>query len=905
MPNSFSGDPVISVIVPVYNKENSLPRCFDSLRVQRGRAPFEIILVDDGSTDGSQKVCAAFAATNPNVKLISQSNGGVSRARNTGINAARGKFLLFLDADDAISPHTVTALAQCIERFGDEVDVISYPIVYIAANGRKSRHKREKWFVQDGVYSLEDYPYIAQTTMNVCVRNRATNKIFFSDDIHLGEDQKFVTENLCRTGKIGFCSQAEYYYTRDGAGASSRRNNPLFAYEDMLALFTFLCDVAENNSGLASYAYQTILYNIDWRIKSDMLFPFYAKGENYKKEEDRLGEIVRSIPVWEVANSPYLNDHHKGFLLRYFDMLERKPDIYFWNPDNPVFSRIDDDDVNPTGKTCILLDDVVPWLVSDPYLLLTKCMERSDGLHLEGRIISPVFPFISKPTVTCDFGNGSSRSVSLLKSSYSYSGAKIITTTCWTIRMVVPSNGDIKLSFRLETEVGSIPSISIRLKRGMGRFNARRERQRLFYPDRVFYIEGTSIVYRRKTLLDSAYATLFGFKRHPLMFARRTLLRGFKWMMRGIQIWVYSDLPSSQLEGNSFAQFVHDLSMEDGVSRYYVTEDPSALISRHPELSGAVLKKGSKAHFFRAATASVLLASYLERYTYLPYRKSVYSGFADLAGNQWTVYLQHGVLHAHLPWYYSYDRIAFDKEVVSTQFEIDNLTDNYCFPVEDLITSGMPRMDQLARGGEKPRKILYAPSWRNYLVDGNGRKRIAVDDRLLGSSFYKGLTALLGDSRLHELLERYDYTLDVKLHPNFACYNHLLSFDYDRVHTLETNINENDYAAVITDFSSYVFDFVYAGCKVMYFMPDRVEFDAGLNQYRELDLPLEDAFGPYTETVDEAVSALERLLAFMDGANDEELVAFQKKSKSFFLHTDGNNAQRLYEELSELVKRGC
>lgn len=898
-----SANPIISVIVPVFNKEASLPLCLDSLQAQRGRVPFEILLVDDGSSDKSRDICEAFVATNPNAKLISQQNGGVSRARNTGIAAAKGKFLLFLDADDTLAPRSIKALASCIERFGDEVDVISYRIAYIDQNGRVSRHMREKWMTRDGVYPLKEYPFVAQTTMNICVRNRGNENIFFSPDIHLGEDQKYVTESLCRTGKLGYCSGAEYRYTRDGTGASSRRNNPLFAYEDMIALFSFLRSVAESYPDLSSYAYQVILYNIDWRIRGDKLLPFYAKGDAYKRQEDRLAEIVRSIPAREVVDSPYLNEHHKGFLLRHFDMLSKSPEIHFWDATDPIFDSVDEED-RSSGKTCLLLNDCVPWFVTGPYFLLTKCMERSDGLHLEGRFISPVFPFVSKPVVTCQFEDGSVISVPLLESSFSYNRARFVTTQCWTARMVIPSRADVCFSFHLETEAGSVSHVPIRLKKGMDRFNARRERRHLFFPSRVFYFEGNYCSYRKKTPLDSVYAFLFGFRRHPLMFVRRILLKSFQSSQRGNEIWVYSDLPTSQLEGNAFAQFKHDLSMEDGVSRYYVSDDPGSLVSRHPELKGFVLKKGSRAHFLRILSASVILASYLERYTYLPVKKGIYSGLADLVGNQWTIYLQHGVLHAHLPWYYSYDRIAFDKEVVSTQFEIDNLTKNYCFPSAGLITSGMPRLDNLARDGKKPRRILYVPSWRNYLVDGDGQKRLAVDERLLASSFYKGLSSFLKDQRLHDLLEQSDYQLDVKMHPNFSCYSHLLSFDYDRVHVLDTNIDENNYAIVITDFSSYVFDFVYAGCSVMYFMPDRIEFDAGLNQYRELDLPLEEAFGPYTETVDDAIAVLGRLVAFIDGNKDEELAAFQKRSSSFFLHVDGKNSQRLYKELRELVDRG-
>ena len=114
---------------------------------------------------------------------------------------------------------------------------------------------------------------------------------------------------------------------------------------------------------------------------------------------------------------------------------------------------------------------------------------------------------------------------------------------------------------------------------------------------------------------------------------------------------------------------------------------------------------------------------------------------------------------------------------------------------------------------------------------------------------------------------------------------------------IDSSVDENDYSVLITDFSSYVFDFVYADCNIMYFMPDRTEFDAGLNQYRLLDLPLEDAFGPYSSSADEAVSCLKRILAYRSGEADEQLDAYRERGKSFFLHHDHDNSQRLYDAL--------
>ncbi len=93
--------PVISVIVPVFNRSHCLGRCVDSILEQSFR-DIELILVNDGSTDNSGAICDQYAAIDPRVKVIHQANGGVSSARNRGLEQARGRWVCFVDSDDWI-----------------------------------------------------------------------------------------------------------------------------------------------------------------------------------------------------------------------------------------------------------------------------------------------------------------------------------------------------------------------------------------------------------------------------------------------------------------------------------------------------------------------------------------------------------------------------------------------------------------------------------------------------------------------------------------------------------------------------------------------------------------------------------------------------------------------------------
>ena len=105
---------LISVIIPVYNVEQYLPRCVDSILAQTYRN-LEIILVDDGTKDDSDKICDEYAAKDTRIKVIHKENGGLSSARNAGIDIARGEYLGFVDSDDWIEPEmyeTMLGLAK-------------------------------------------------------------------------------------------------------------------------------------------------------------------------------------------------------------------------------------------------------------------------------------------------------------------------------------------------------------------------------------------------------------------------------------------------------------------------------------------------------------------------------------------------------------------------------------------------------------------------------------------------------------------------------------------------------------------------------------------------------------------------------------------------------------------------
>lgn len=107
---------LISIIVPVYNVEEYLPRCLDSILDQTYKN-LEIILVDDGTKDASDKICDGYAAKDSRIKVIHKENGGLSSARNAGIDIAKGEYLGFVDSDDWIEPEMYETLLSLAQKY--------------------------------------------------------------------------------------------------------------------------------------------------------------------------------------------------------------------------------------------------------------------------------------------------------------------------------------------------------------------------------------------------------------------------------------------------------------------------------------------------------------------------------------------------------------------------------------------------------------------------------------------------------------------------------------------------------------------------------------------------------------------------------------------------------------------
>jgi len=164
----------LSVVIPVYNVEKWLPACLDSVLDPTLR-DYEVIAVNDGSTDRSGAILADCAARFPALlRVIATPNGGLGHARNTGLEAARGDYLLFLDSDDTLSPG---AVAEMLEALDGSFDVGVFDIEGVDEDGRRVDYRRG--CERSGAFTLEEYPQLLFAPPNAV--NKLWRRTLFSD----------------------------------------------------------------------------------------------------------------------------------------------------------------------------------------------------------------------------------------------------------------------------------------------------------------------------------------------------------------------------------------------------------------------------------------------------------------------------------------------------------------------------------------------------------------------------------------------------------------------------------------------------------------------------------------------------------------------------------------------------
>ena len=222
----------LSVIVPVYNVEAFLPDCLDSILGQTG-FEMEILLVDDGSSDGSGAICDEYGRQDSRVRVLHLSNGGVSNARNTGIAHATGEFIVFVDSDDTLVPNAYQTCADYLSEHAEpDCLIFGYNVI---KNGQirpviphAGNYVKETF---GSAYTELLLPFLINSPVNKIYRKNVltSSGAIFPSEMALGEDLLFNNRYLRHCRRISVLDRALYnYFHRDNGSLTTRYHADLF-----------------------------------------------------------------------------------------------------------------------------------------------------------------------------------------------------------------------------------------------------------------------------------------------------------------------------------------------------------------------------------------------------------------------------------------------------------------------------------------------------------------------------------------------------------------------------------------------------------------------------------------------------------------------------------------------------
>lgn len=215
---------LISIIVPVYNVEQYLEQCIDSICGQT-YPTLEIILVDDGSTDSSGAICDAYAERDSRIKVIHKRNGGLSSARNAGLEMATGEFVAYVDSDDWVELGIYEACIKAM-RQNEDADLALFPYVYFDQGKQDSGHllpQKHKLSREEALSEYECATFqkgINPSVWSKLFRHEAIQGIKFPTG-RVYEDLPYTYEVLSRCRSVVVINQVGYNYRRDNAGSIS------------------------------------------------------------------------------------------------------------------------------------------------------------------------------------------------------------------------------------------------------------------------------------------------------------------------------------------------------------------------------------------------------------------------------------------------------------------------------------------------------------------------------------------------------------------------------------------------------------------------------------------------------------------------------------------------------------
>lgn len=289
---------LVSIIVPIYNAEKFIDQCLNTI-VDQSYQNIEIILVNDGSTDQSIDKCIAWEQADSRIRVIDQVNGGVSIARNKGIDVATGELLLFIDVDDYIEQETVKTLVE--QQSQTQADMVIYGFYRHLMDGtiRKNEGNQTTKMMSSSQFLSQFWQHyeeeITNTPFNKLYKSQILkeNHIYFPEGITMGEDLLFNLDYLAFTKQILISDSYLYHYMMHPNQATLKVN--IAIYEDYIHFFEKIESIILTKISADDFDWKHHYHQLLKHMITAIEMPYRSDSLDSKEQKEQLFKIIQAF----------------------------------------------------------------------------------------------------------------------------------------------------------------------------------------------------------------------------------------------------------------------------------------------------------------------------------------------------------------------------------------------------------------------------------------------------------------------------------------------------------------------------------------------------------------------------------------------------------------------------------
>lgn len=312
-----------SVITAVYNVASYLSEAIESILCQDigFKDSVELILVDDGSTDSSGKICDHYQTLYPdNIKVLHKPNGGAASARNAGIALASGRYLNFLDGDDKLSPCTLSAVYHFFSTVDDQISLVSVPIQFFE---KKETAHRLNYKYKDGKNQIinlnTQYSYVQMSIASSFIKREVLNEHSFDTSLRYAEDAKVIMQLLLEHPYYGIVPSGCYYYRFRNTQNSALNGTKLHKewYLDCLKdyLLWALQTARQKYGSIPLFVQYNVMYDLQSRFGVPEIPASILSPDEHEEFRILLTELLRSIDDKIILQQRNLSREQKDYII--------------------------------------------------------------------------------------------------------------------------------------------------------------------------------------------------------------------------------------------------------------------------------------------------------------------------------------------------------------------------------------------------------------------------------------------------------------------------------------------------------------------------------------------------------------------------------------------------------------